>query len=78
MHNIFAHAQYLAITASNQAAITVGSPAGKYMFLILFWASVDTKATVPVYSYGDLLGTAAMVVAKSNLKTVRVPWALVL
>eukprot|EP00973_Karenia_brevis_P064732 8992590-Karenia_brevis.AAC.1 len=56
MQGIFAHAQDLAITASNQAAITVGSQAGKYMFLNLFRASVGTDSTAPVYSYGDFFG----------------------
>eukprot|EP00973_Karenia_brevis_P063387 8810841-Karenia_brevis.AAC.1 len=78
MHGIFAHAQDLAITASNQAAITVGSQAGKDIFLNLFRASVDTGSTAPVYFYGDSLGTATMAVAKSKLKTIGIPWALVL
>eukprot|EP00973_Karenia_brevis_P011518 1558423-Karenia_brevis.AAC.1 len=78
MHGIFAHVQCLAITASNQSAITVGPQTGKYMFMNLFRASADTEATVPVYSYSDFLGTAIMVVAKSKLKTVGIPWALVL
>eukprot|EP00973_Karenia_brevis_P086458 11989633-Karenia_brevis.AAC.1 len=56
MHGIFAHAQCLAITASHQSAITVGSQAGKYMILNLVRAAVDTEATVPVYSYGDFSG----------------------